>query len=30
MKKKIIKMIEKCEDGTKLELILHFIEKFLQ
>lgn len=30
MKKKIIKMIEDCNDITKLDLILFFIEKIIK
>lgn len=30
MKQKIIKLIEECNDGVKLDLILYFIEKLFK
>lgn len=30
MKKKIIELVENCNDLRKLELILHFIDKFTE
>nr|KEI06186.1 hypothetical protein Z957_p0162 [Clostridium sp. K25]KEI08032.1 hypothetical protein Z958_p0110 [Clostridium novyi B str. NCTC 9691] len=30
MKEKILKLIEECNDGVKLDLILYFIEKILK
>jgi len=30
MKKKIIKLIDQCEDMRKLELILYFVNKLLK
>lgn len=29
MKRKIVEMIENCNDGVKLEIIFHFVKKIV-